>query len=307
MKRETNEWLKMLDLGILKERRDIAYYYLESCRLCPRECGVNRLKGEKGMCGVDARLWVSSYGPHYGEERPLSGINGSGTIFFTYCNLKCIYCQNYTISQLGDGDIVSEEDLASMMLYLQRLGCHNINLVTPTHFVPQILSSLTIAVERGLNIPIVYNTSGYERVEILKLLDGIVDIYLPDMRYSSDEYAIKFSSAPRYPEFNRLAVKEMYRQVGNLVLDERGIAKRGLIIRHLVMPEDISGTEDILRFIAEELSKDTYISLMAQYRPEYRAINVPPLNRRITREEYKKAIEIAQNLGLRNVWTQMVL
>lgn len=297
----------MIDIKILKERRDIAYSYLESCRLCPRECGVNRLKGEKGFCGVDARLWVSSYGPHYGEELPLSGDNGSGTIFFTYCNLKCVYCQNYTISQLGVGDMVSEKDLANMMLYLQRLGCHNINLVTPTHFLPQILSALAIALERGFNLPVVYNTSGYEKVEILKLLDGIVDIYLPDMRYSSDEYAVRYSSAPRYPEINRLAVKEMYRQVGNLVLDERGVAKRGLIIRHLVMPEDISGTEDVLKFIAEEISKDTYISLMAQYRPEYKARNIPPLNRRITSKEYKRALEIAKNLGLKNVWTQMVL
>lgn len=297
----------MVDLEVLKERRDIAYSYLESCRLCPRECRVNRLRGEKGTCGVDARLWVSSYGPHYGEEPPLSGTNGSGTIFFTYCNLKCIYCQNYTISQLGDGGIVSEEDLANMMLNLERLGCHNINLVTPTHFVPQILSALFIAVEKGLSIPIVYNTSGYDSLEVLKLLDGIVDIYLPDMRYSSEEYAVRYSSAPRYPEINKLAVKEMFRQVGNLVLDKYGVAKRGLIIRHLVMPDDISGTEDVLRFIAEEISKDTYISLMAQYRPMYRAQDFPPLNRRITREEYKRALEIAKNLGLRNVWTQTVL
>lgn len=297
----------MIDIRILRERRDIVYSYLESCRLCPRECRVNRLRGEEGFCGVDARLWVSSYGPHYGEEPPLSGDNGSGTIFFTYCNLKCVYCQNYTISQLGDGDIVSEEDLANMMLYLQRLGCYNINLVTPTHFIPQILSALTMALERGLVVPIVYNTSGYEKIEVLKLLDGIVDIYLPDMRYSSNEYAVRYSSAPSYPEISRLAVKEMYRQVGNLVLDERGISKKGLIIRHLVMPEDISGTEDILKFIAEEISKDTYISLMAQYRPEHKARNLPPLNRKITSKEYKRAVEIAKNLGLRNVWTQMVL
>lgn len=296
----------MLEVNILKERRDILYSYLESCRLCPRECGVNRIKGEKGICGVDYQLWVSSYGPHYGEEPPLSGTNGSGTIFFTYCNLKCVYCQNYSISQLRDGDIISIADLANMMLYLQSIGCHNINLVTPTHFVPQIVSALVIAVERGLRIPIVYNTSGYERLEILKLLDGIVDIYLPDMRYSSEVNSIRYSSAPRYPEFNRLAVKEMFRQVGNLELDENGIAKRGLIIRHLVMPEDVSGTEDILRFIAEEISKDAYISLMAQYRPMYKAINMPPINRRISREEYKKAIEIAKSLGLRNVLTQMV-
>lgn len=297
----------MVDLEVLKERKDIAYSYLESCRLCPRMCGVNRLKGEKGICGVDARLWVSSYGPHYGEEPPLSGTNGSGTIFFTYCNLKCIYCQNYAISQLGDGEIVLEKDLANMMLYLERQGCHNINLVTPTHFVPQILSALVIAVEKGLSIPIVYNTSGYENLEILRLLEGIVDIYLPDMRYSSQEYAMKYSSAPRYPEINKLAVKEMFRQVGNLVLDKYGVARKGLIIRHLVMPGDISGTEEILRFIAEEISRDTYISLMAQYRPSYRAVDIPPLNRRITREEYKKALEIAKKLGLRNVWTQMVL
>lgn len=296
----------MLELGVLRERRDILYSYLETCVLCPRECRVNRLKGEKGVCGVDAQLWISSYGPHYGEEPPLSGTNGSGTIFFTFCNLRCVYCQNYSISQLGDGDIISIPDLAGIMLYLQGIGCHNINLVTPTHFLPQIVSAIVIAVEKGLKIPIVYNTSGYEKVEILRLLDGIVDIYLPDMRYSSETNSIRYSSAPEYPKFNRLAVKEMFRQVGNLELDKDGIAKRGLIIRHLVMPNDVSGTEEVLRFIAEEVSKDTYISLMAQYRPMYKAIDIPTINRRITREEYRKAIEIAKDLGLRNVWTQLV-
>lgn len=296
----------MVNLKVLKERRDILCSYLESCVLCPRECRVNRLKGEKGFCGVDAQLWVSSYGPHYGEEPPLSGTSGSGTIFFTFCNLKCVYCQNYSISQLGDGDIVSVQDLAGMMLYLQGIGCHNINLVTPTHFLPQIVSALVIAVEKGLKIPIVYNTSGYEKVEILKLLDGIIDIYLPDMRYSSEVNSVRYSSAPEYPRFNRTAVKEMFRQVGNLEVDKKGIARRGLIIRHLVMPEDVSGTEEVLRFIAEEISKDTYISLMAQYRPMYKAIDIPIINRRITREEYKRAIEIAKSLGLRNVWTQSV-
>jgi len=296
----------MVNLKVLKERRDILCSYLESCVLCPRECRVNRLKGEKGFCGVDAQLWVSSYGPHYGEEPPLSGTSGSGTIFFTFCNLKCVYCQNYSISQLGDGDIVSVQDLAGMMLYLQGIGCHNINLVTPTHFLPQIVSALVIAVEKGLKIPIVYNTSGYEKVEILKLLDGIIDIYLPDMRYSSEVNSVRYSSTPEYPRFNRTAVKEMFRQVGNLEVDKKGIARRGLIIRHLVMPEDVSGTEEVLRFIAEEISKDTYISLMAQYRPMYKAIDIPIINRRITREEYKRAIEIAKSLGLRNVWTQSV-
>lgn len=296
----------MVDLKVLKERRDILYSYLESCVLCPRECRVNRLRGEKGFCGVDAQLWVSSYGPHYGEEPPLSGTSGSGTIFFTFCNLKCVYCQNYSISQLGDGDVISIQDLARIMLYLQGIGCHNINLVTPTHFLPQIVSALVIAVEKGLKIPIVYNTSGYEKVEILKLLDGIIDIYLPDMRYSSEVNSVRYSSAPEYPRFNRIAVKEMFRQVGNLEVDKNGIARRGLIIRHLVMPEDVSGTEEVLRFIAEEISKDTYISLMAQYRPMYKAIDIPIINRRITREEYKRAIEIAKSLGLRNVWTQSV-
>lgn len=296
----------MVDLKVLKERRDILYSYLESCVLCPRECRVNRLRGEKGFCGVDAQLWVSSYGPHYGEEPPLSGTSGSGTIFFTFCNLKCVYCQNYSISQLGDGDVISIQDLARIMLYLQGIGCHNINLVTPTHFLPQIVSALVIAVEKGLKIPIVYNTSGYEKVEILKLLDGIIDIYLPDMRYSSEVNSVRYSSAPEYPRFNRIAVKEMFRQVGNLELDKNGIAVKGLIIRHLVMPEDVSGTEEVLRFIAEEISKDTYISLMAQYRPMYKAIDIPIINRRITREEYKRAIEIAKDLGLRNVWTQSV-
>jgi putative pyruvate formate lyase activating enzyme len=289
----------------LNERIDAAYGLLESCRLCPRECGVNRLKNDKlGFCRSGLNPVISSVSPHYGEEPPLSGSRGSGTIFFTNCNLRCVYCQNYPISQMGNGEERTTGELACQMLWLQEQGCHNLNLVTPTHFVPQILKAIAIATHRGFNLPVVYNTSGYESLETLKLLDGIVDIYLPDMRYSDDAAAMKHSVAPDYPAINRAAIKEMYRQVGNLVLDEQGIAKQGLIVRHLVLPENISGTERVMDFLASEISKDVSISLMSQYFPAYRARESKELNRRITTEEYETACRIMLEHGLENGWVQ---
>ena len=289
----------------LNERIEAAYRLLESCRVCPRECEVNRLKNDKlGFCRSGLNPVVSSVSPHHGEEPPLSGTRGSGTIFFTNCNLRCVYCQNYPISQMGNGEERTPGELACQMLWLQEQGCHNLNLVTPTHFVPQILKALGIAMQRGFNLPIVYNTSGYESIETLRLLDGIVDIYLPDMRYTDTAAALKYSIAPDYPEINRAAIKEMYRQVGKLVLDEQGIARRGLIIRHLVLPGKISGTEGVMKFLSEEISKDVSISLMSQYFPAHRAREFTELNRRILPEEYEEAYQIMLKHGLENGWVQ---
>ena len=289
----------------LQSRIEAAYALLESCRVCPRECGVNRLKNEKGcFCRSGLNPIVSSVSPHHGEEPPLSGARGSGTIFFTNCNLKCVYCQNYPISQMGNGAERTVGELACQMLWLQEQGCHNLNLVTQTHFMPQILKALGIALERGFNLPIVYNTSGYESLEALQLLDGIVDIYLPDMRYSDNAVGLKYSSAPHYPEVNRAAIREMYRQVGNLVLDENGVAQRGLIIRHLVLPGGLSGTGGVMKFLAEEISKDVYISLMSQYFPAYRTQEFKKIDRRITSEEYEGAYQIMLKYGLESGWIQ---
>ena len=280
------------------ERRiEEAFSMLEDCRLCGRECGVNRLKGEKGACRTGREVIISSFGPHFGEESPLVGRHGSGTIFFTNCNLSCVYCQNYTISQLGEGEVASEEALANIMIYLQRIGCHNINLVSPTHVMPQILKAIFIAMEKGLRLPIVYNTGGYDSLKTIKLLEGIVDIYMPDMKYSDPDMGLKYSKVKNYPEVNRVAVKEMHRQVGDLVIKD-GIATRGLLIRHLVLPNGIAGTEETLKFIAEEISKNTYINIMDQYRPTYKAHEYPELSRGITGKEFKDAIELAKKYGL---------
>jgi len=289
----------------LQIRIEAAYNLLESCRVCPRECGVNRLKDDKlGFCRSGLKAVVSSASPHLGEEPPLSGAKGSGTIFFANCNLRCVYCQNYPISQLGTGTERTPGEISCQMTWLQEQGCHNLNLVTPTHFMPQILKALGIARERGFDLPIVYNTSGYDSVESLKLLDGIVDIYLPDMRYSDEAVARRYSAASQYPEVNRAAVREMYRQVGNLVVDETGLAKRGLIIRHLVLPGGLSGTESVMKFLAEEISKDVHISLMSQYFPAYKATQIKELSRRITAGEYEEARQIMDKYGLENGWVQ---
>lgn len=288
-------YLKLHESGELKDKIDALYNILESCELCPRKCGVNRLKGEKGFCKAE-KLKVSSYFPHFGEEDPLVGVHGSGTIFLTYCNLRCVYCQNYEISHLGVGEIVSEERVAKMMLELQALGCHNINFVTPTHYAPQLVKAIAIAVEKGLRLPIVWNCGGYENVEIIKLLENVVDIYMPDIKYSSSEVAKKYSFAPDYFDRCKEAVREMHRQVGDLKI-QNGIAYRGLLIRHLVLPNNLAGSEEVLKFI-RSLSKDSYVNIMAQYRPEGEAYKYKELNRRITKEEFMKVIEFAKKLGL---------
>ena len=289
----------------LEHRIEAAYQLLERCRVCPRECGVNRLRDDKiGFCRSGLNAVVASASTHHGEEPPLSGTRGSGTIFLANCNMKCVYCQNYPISQMGNGVEKTPAELACQMLWLQEQGCHNLNLVTPTHFMPQILKAWGLARERGFALPLVYNTSGYESVAALRLLDGIVDIYLPDMRYSDDRTAMLYSVAPHYVEVNRAAVREMFRQVGNLVLDEHDIAKRGLIIRHLVLPGGLSGIEGVMQFLAEEISKDVHISLMSQYFPAYKAKEFKELSRRTTADEYKEACRIMEKYGLENGWVQ---
>lgn len=243
---------------------------------------------------------IASYGPHFGEERPLVGEGGSGTIFFTYCNMACVYCQNWEISHEGEGEEVSEETLAKVMLILKVWGCHNINLVTPTHQIPFIVKAIKIAAESGLDLPIVYNCGGYESVETLRLLEGIIDIYMPDIKYMDEKVALRLSKVKNYPEVVKLAVKEMHRQVGDLVI-ENGIAKRGLIIRHLVLPNDLSQTEEVIKFVAQEISPNTYFNLMDQYRPCGEAWKYPPLDRKITKEEWNRALELAKKYGLKRL------
>ncbi|RLG67097.1 MAG: radical SAM protein [Methanobacteriota archaeon] len=296
-------YLKLHRSGELKRRAEKLWQIMEECQLCPRRCGVNRLKGMKGFCRAPgAQLVVSSFHPHFGEERPLVGRGGSGTIFLTHCNLRCVFCQNWEISQLGRGSARSIDELAEMMLLLQKIGCHNINLVTPTHYSAHILKALDIAAGKGLRLPIVYNTSGWERGEILRMLDGVVDIYLPDIKYWDSEMAAKYSSgAKSYPEITRKAVLEMHRQVGVAKPAQDGIIYRGLMIRHLVMPNNVAGSEKIMEWIAKNLPKDTYINIMAQYNPCYKAYDYPEISRRITREEYVRVVNRARELGLTNL------
>jgi len=295
-------YLNLYKSGELNERIKKLKSYYECCTLCPRDCRVNRLKGETGKCQANASLKISSAFVHFGEERPLVGTKGSGTIFFSNCGLRCVYCQNYTISIEGEGITVDEQRVADSMIKLQKLGCHNINWVTPTHYVPGIVSALKIAVSKGLKIPIVYNTGGYEKLEILKLLDGIVDIYLPDFKYTIPDSAAKYSSeAYNYPYYVKIVFKEMHRQVGNLVLDSRGVAKQGLMIRHLILPNRVAGSREFLNFVAQELSEDCYLNIMRQYRPEYRAREFPKINRRITGKEYTEVLNWAKELGLTNL------
>jgi len=336
----------------LKSLSEKAIILLEHCIICPRKCGVNRLKGELGHCNTGKDAIVSSYyGPHFGEESELVGTNGSGTLFFGYCNLNCVFCQNYDISQLGNGNNVDTKELAEIMLKLQKMECHNINLVSPTHIVPQFLQALSIAKDKGLNLPIVYNSGGYDSVDTLKLLDGVIDIYMPDAKYGSsrpsayskdenlvseyqegrdsnemgekysnvypapfdkvteDKAKIRKSNSTQfdkrcgagYFEINKSALKEMYRQVGDLVVNERGIAQRGLLVRHLVLPNRIAGSFEVLRFIAEEISKNTYVNIMDQYRPCYKADKFPELSRRITSQELQEVIDYAKNVGLHRI------
>ncbi|MCM8804897.1 MAG: radical SAM protein [Candidatus Omnitrophica bacterium] len=287
----------------LKKRCEELWKILEKCHLCPRDCGVNRLKGEIGFCkATGTKILISSYFPHFGEERGLVGKGGSGTIFFTYCNLRCIFCQNWEISHLGHGYGVTINQLADIMLELQKRGCHNINFVTPTHYSPFILKAIDIAADKGLILPIVYNTSGWEKVEILKFFDGVVDIYLPDFKYWDSKIAKKYSpGAENYPEITKKAIIEMNRQVGVAKPAKDGIIYRGLMIRHLVMPNNVSGSEEILKWIAENLPKDTYINIMPQYTPHYKAFDYPEIARRLNLKEYRDIVEMAKELGFTNL------
>jgi len=285
--------------GELASRAESAYRHLEECDLCARYCRVNRRKGVEGaVCRAGERAVVASYGPHHGEEDPLRGWAGSGTIFSSWCNLRCVFCQNWDISQRGVGREVEPREIADMMLELQSRGYHNINLVSPSHIVAQIVAAVSDAAARGLRLPLVYNTGGYDTPEALALLDGIVDIYMPDMKHGDSALARKYSKVRDYVAVNRAAVKEMHRQVGDLVLDEHGIAQRGLLVRHLVMPHGIAGTEQVLSFLAEEISTNTYLNLMEQYQPCYRANELPEIARPITRAEYREALALAARHGL---------
>lgn len=284
--------------GRLGERIDAAWDVLSSCTICPRNCRVDRLAGETGVCKTGKKAWMGSYGPHFGEEAPLVGDNGSGTIFFTHCNLMCLFCQNYDLTHEGEGQEVTSDQLAWVMLNLQEQGCHNINFVSPSHVVPQILLALEIAVEKGLFIPLVYNSGGYDSVATLHLLEDIFDIYMPDFKFWPPDIARESCNAEDYPEVARRALAEMHRQVGDLVVDEDGIARRGLLVRHLVLPEERAGTSEIMAFIASEVSADTYVNLMPQYRPCGRAAEVKGLGRCPTREEFASAVEAARKAGI---------
>ena len=302
-----NSWqpayAKLEDEGAFEARVEEAYGLLEHCELCPRRCGVDRTAGKRGFCRAPASVVAHSHQPHFGEELPLVGRRGSGTIFFSHCNLRCVFCQNWPIAHEGRGRTASDNRLASMMLELQRMGCHNINFVTPTHYMPNILNATRKALHRGLRIPLCYNTGGYERVEMIRMLDGVVDIYLPDLKYmdgrEADRYTVR--GAFDYPERAQESIKEMHRQVGELVTDDRGIALRGLMIRHLVMPNRIAGTRAFVEWVAENLPGTTYVNIMSQYRVEHRAFEHPRIARGITVGEFLEAMEWAEEAGLENL------
>ncbi len=293
-------YVNCLQSGELAQRVKQAWDQLAACHGCAWHCGVDRRGGKMGKCRTGELARVSSYGPHLGEERPLSGWKGSGTIFFARCNLRCVFCQNYSISQVAGGEEVDAAGLAAVMLELQEFGCHNINLVSPSHVVPQILAAVALAAQAGLRLPLVYNSGGYDSLEMLRLLDGVVDIYMPDMKYADEATARKYSGIPNYPEVNRTAVREMHRQVGDLQISG-GLAFRGLLVRHLVLPAHLAGTAEIVRFLAEEISKNTYLNLMDQYYPAFRAHLFPEINRRVSREEYQEAARMAREAGLSNL------
>jgi len=294
-------YLSMNETGELKERAAYALKLLKNCKLCPHFCGIDRDRGEKGICMAGDSAIVSSVSPHFGEEDVLVGKKGSGTIFFGFCNLKCIFCQNYELSRYGEGHEVAADELANAMLQLQEIGCHNINFVSPTHFAAQIIQSVAIAAEKGLNIPIVYNTGGFDTVDTLKLLEGIVDIYMPDVKFAEEDKAFKYLRVKGYPKVMKEAVKEMYRQVGDLKIDDKGIAYRGLLVRHLVMPDGLAGTREIMDFLAKEISKHTYVNIMGQYYPCYLAKDYPELNRATSRKELMEAVKLAREAGLERI------
>jgi len=289
-----------LDLTEIEKRVNLLFENLKSCSLCGWECGIDRYV-KKSHCRSGVSLEISSYGAHFGEEKIISGKMGSGTIFFTNCSLSCVYCQNYNISQLKNGYKISIEKLSEIMIKLQLNGCHNINLVTPTHFLPQILKAIFISIKNGLNIPFVYNCGGYENVETLKKLEGIIDIYMPDAKYGNNEIGKKYSGIPDYWDKCKKALIEMKKQVGDIILNEERVAVRGLLIRHLILPDNISFSENVLKFIKDELGENTWISLLSQYHPEYKAHIFPEINRRITFDEYNKVVEMTYKFGLKNV------
>jgi len=313
-------YLALHRTGELKKRGDELWNRMKPCKLCPRTCGVDRLAGAKGFCHAGSELVISSFHPHLGEERSLVGRGGSGTIFFSHCGLRCVFCINYEISLKGEGTPRSIQDLAQMMLRLQAMGCHNINVVTPTHYSAHIVRALDIAAGKGLRLPLVYNTCGWEQMEILKKLDGIVDIYLPDFKYASGEMAAKYStcappgfetsqpevagrysSTETYPDLTKMGLLEMQRQVGVAKPGPDGLMRRGLMVRHLVMPNGVSGSKEVVRWIADHLPKDTYLNIMSQYRPMYKASDYPDISRRITRREYAEVVQAAKDGGLRNL------
>jgi putative pyruvate formate lyase activating enzyme len=291
-------YLHTFDNGDLRAKIKKARQLLNPCALCPRKCRVDRLSGETGVCQTAAHSWISSYNPHFGEESPLVGSHGSGTIFFTHCNLMCLFCQNFDISHQGHGQEASDEQLAAIMLALQQQGCHNINFVTPSHVVPQILAALEIAIQNGLNVPLVYNSGGYDRPATLRLLEGVFDIYMPDFKFWDRALAEKACQAGDYAQIACRALREMHRQVGDLVTDDAGIAQRGLIIRHLVLPGGVAGTRQIMRFIAREISTRSYVNIMAQYRPCGRAAEIKELNTFLSPEDYRRALQDAAEAGI---------
>ena len=295
--RSKPSYRQLYESGELDERVDALHRILASCELCPRRCGTNRLEGEKGYCQMGNELVVSSYGPHFGEERVLVGRGGSGTIFLTGCNLLCVYCQNYEISHLMIGDVISEKTVAGIMLHLQRQGCHNINFVTPTHFAPHLIRVLRIAAKRGLQLPIVWNCGGYENVDVIALLEDIVDIYMPDIKYGTDTSAKRYSNAPDYFARCTESVREMHRQVGDLKVDSTGVAYRGLLVRYLVLPDNLAGSDAVLLFL-RDLSRDTYVNIMDQYRPKGRAWEFQELSKLVPREEYMRVLTSAKRFGL---------
>ena len=298
-------YLETWQSGLLSRRVERALATLERCTVCPRDCAVNRLADEKAVCKVGRRAKVSSYFAHFGEEDCLRGWNGSGTIFFSWCNLKCVFCQNWETSNEGAGEEVGPRELAEMMVELQARGCHNINFVTPEHVVPQILEALPYAFERGLHLPLVYNTSAYDSLDSLQLMDGIVDIYMPDFKYWDTEASARFLKAKDYPDRARAAIREMHRQVGDLAIDEARLARRGLLIRHLVMPSALEDTARIVQWIAQEISPRTYVNVMDQYAPDGMVVRQPQkyslLNRRVTAAEHEQALRLAQIAGLQRI------
>jgi putative pyruvate formate lyase activating enzyme len=294
-------YINLFNSGELEDKALEAHQRLASCETCAWECRVDRLAGQHGVCRTGERAHISSYGPHLGEEDPLRGWRGSGTIFFSHCNMRCQYCQNHDISQTQSVYPVDANRLAEIMLELQSMGCHNINLVSPSHVVPQILAAVLVAAEAGLRLPLVYNTGGYDSLQTLSLLEGVIDIYMPDMKYASERIARYYSKTPHYPETNQAAVLEMHRQVGDLQVNLDGIATRGLLVRHLVLPNDLAGTAEIVRFLAEQVSTNTYLNIMSQYRPAFNARRFPKLGRPVKTEEYRSAVQLAHAAGLQRL------